>query len=155
MCEPHWKMSWRSEPPEPLGPDSTAESVLPQDNNFEFLDVKNTRDTNQHLARLLWATNQAVIRSRLIDGGYRFSVEYNGEPHVQRFVVDVNNVQAKIWPNPSTWGKTGECYWGVFVEDGRGNVVGREYPDYDPQDCEACPSGIEALFEGLGELKLR
>jgi hypothetical protein len=141
-----------------LASDSTPSMDLASDSTPSMdlaSDPASDQANGDHLSRLLWAANQSVIRSRLIDGGYAFSVDFNGDPLVQRFIVQVNNTKCKIWANPSVWGKFKDCYWGVFIEDEEGTTTGREYPDYDPQDTDACPADVEELFQGLLELKLR
>lgn len=102
-----------------------------------------------------WAQIHSHIRDELIKRDYCFDVQFNGTPGMQRFEVNVNGKKAKIWPSPSVWGEMDECYWGIFIEDKDGKVVGREYPDYDPDNSDACYSSVKELFVELNKLSLK
>ena len=104
---------------------------------------------------LQWYENQSSIRKRLQDEGYRFDVDYNGEYLRQTFKVKLNNDEAVVWPSPCVWGKSTPCYWGVFIKADNGQVVGREFPYYNPEDTDAIAANVDTLFMGLAEAKAR
>ena len=126
----------------------TAHAISPFDDMQRYISRYNDNF-------VVWTTNQVHLRKRLLDEGYRFDVQYNGDCERQKFVVKVNNADAIVWPSPCAWGKDGICYWGVFIKDDQGITVGREFPCYDPENSDAIPANEDELFQGLRELKQR
>ena len=118
-------------------------------------DLSASLATAQHETYMLWASNQAILRRRLIEEGYPFTVIGNGQPLRQHFVLHIKDSKVIAWPSPCIWGMSKDYYWAVFVEDRAGTWVGREYPEYDPERPEACAADIEELMDGLSTLKSR
>lgn len=123
--------------------------------SYSETDLSASLATAQHETYMLWASNQSILRRRLIEEGYPFTVIGNGQPLRQHFVLHIKDSKVIAWPSPCIWGMAKDYYWAVFVEDRAGTWVGREYPEYDPERPEACAADIEELMGGLSTLKSR